>query len=94
MKWTLDYSKCTNGEEAYEKVKENITEDVIGKFKVKADISYVDADKIFEAKGKGFKLKACFHDRTVDVDLDLSLLLKPVGKKVKEILDKEMKRVI
>jgi hypothetical protein len=94
MKWSLDYNKCTDAHEAYETVKKNITAEVIGKFKVKADISYIDPEKEFQAKGKGFKLNATFGETCVDIDLDLSFLLKPVGGKIKEILDKEMKRVI
>ena len=94
MKWSIDYNKCANAEEAYEKVKENITAELISKFKVKADVGYTDSDKLFEAKGKGFALKASFGEKQVDVDLSLSMLLKPVGKKVKELLDKEMTKVV
>jgi len=94
MKWSIDYNNCANAEEAYEKVKKSITAELISKFKVKADIDYTDLDKIFEAKGKGFNLKACFGEKQVDVDLSLSMFLKPVGKKVKEVLHKEMTKVV
>ena len=94
MKWSLNYNKCMDSKQAYEKAKQSITAETIEKFKVKADVSYEDDNQQFKAKGKGFDLCANFGETKVDIELNLSFLLKPVGNKVKAILEKEFTKVI
>lgn len=92
MSVKIDYNKLTNANDAYSKAKEVITPAYIEKFQVKADVSYDDAKKKVMAKGTGFKLDLCFHDKYCDLDIDLSFLLKPLKGKIVEMLEGQIKK--
>ncbi|MCT4640874.1 MAG: polyhydroxyalkanoic acid system family protein [Bacteriovoracaceae bacterium] len=94
MKFEVPYANITSRDQAYSTVKENITEETIARFKVKADITYQDDSKVIGAKGKGFELKVEFTDDKAIANLDLSFLLKPIKGKIVEGLTKQLSRVL
>jgi hypothetical protein len=94
MDLSLPYKKCTSAQEAYLKVKNNITEDYIEKFKVKANIHYLDYRSEIEATGKGFNLRLSFKEDSCQIQMKLSLLLRPLGKQVMNSVSKELRELI
>lgn len=90
----IDYKKVSNADEAFAIVKENITPETIEKYKVKADVNYDESAKKIIAKGKGFELVMGFSDTNMNVDLDLSFLLKPLRSKILESLEKQLTRLV
>jgi hypothetical protein len=94
MSLKIDYVKMSNKDEAYTKVKEFITPDLIAKFNVKAEFDYNEADKKIKAKGKGFDFALDFQEDHVNLDLKLSLLLKPLKGKVLDALERQVNKII
>lgn len=90
----VNYEQVVNQEDAYNAAKKAITPELIDRFKVKADISYDDTNKIVKAKGKGFDLNIQFNQSDCDINLDLSFLLKPLKSKVLETIEKQVKRIV
>ena len=93
MDLTVDYKQMKTKEDAYIAVKNAITADLLARFKVSAQISYNENDKIL-ANGKGFKLTMGFSESEVGVKLDLNLLLRPLRGKILEAIEKQINRVI
>ncbi len=94
MSIEVKYDKCSNAQEAWTAVKGHITPELIEKFKVKAQIDYVEAKKQINAKGKGFELNIDLLDDRAKAEIKLSLLLKPLKGKVLEGIEKQLKRVV
>ncbi len=94
MDMTIPYKKCLSSEEAYNKVKMNLTEDYISQFKVKANIYYLDGRQTIEGTGKGFNLRLVFKDDYCEVQIKLSLLLKALESKVSNSVGKELQRYL
>lgn len=94
MDLEIPYKKCLSKEEAFVKVKENITEETIGKFKVKAQMDYNQEEGRLYASGTGFDLYAEFGKTSVELTLKLSMLLRPMKSKVLEVLKKEFQKVL
>lgn len=94
MDLELPYRQVSTPQEAFEKVKANITPKTMEKFQVKADFSYEEDKKIIHADGKGFHLVAECLEGHVSIHLKLSLILKPLKKKVLEIIEKEFSKVV
>lgn len=92
MDLSVDYEKVDNKDEAYAKVKEAITPELLEKFQVKAKLDYKD-DEIL-ASGKGFDLCMSFTESSCDIKVTLSFLLKPLKGKVLSSIEKQLKRVI
>jgi hypothetical protein len=92
--WRIDYTRHEDKMSAYHSVKTNITPEVIARFNVKADMYYDDNLPMITATGKGFTVTMKFDDSLVDLDLDLSFLLKPARGKIEEMLTKQLKRVL
>ncbi len=89
----IDYVKSGNATEALENVKTNISEEHLEKMQVKADITDNGSD-LLEAKGKGFDLTVKFYENYLDLDLNLSFMLKPFKGKIVGYLEREVKKVI
>ena len=89
----IDYVNVSTQEEALKKVKENITEEKLAKFQVSADITDNGVDKL-EASGKGFDLYVVFYENYLEVELKLSLMLRPFKSKVESYLEKEVTKVV
>ena len=90
----INYQKTASKDEAYEAVKSAVTPETIEKFKVSADLSYIDAQKKITASGKGFDLRIDFMDDGVELDLSLSFMLKPFKSKILEGLEKQLVRIV
>lgn len=90
----INYQKCASKEEAYSAVKAAITPETIEKFKVSADLEYLDGQNKINAKGKGFDLKIDFLEDSVELDLSLSFMLKPFRGKILEGLEKQLNRIV
>lgn len=94
MDLKVPYSKLSTKEEAYKEACSLITPEYIAKWKVKADISYDEANHKLKATGKGFTLELVFTDTDAQVKCDLSLMLKPFKKTVLETVEGKLKRHI
>ncbi|MDA8793489.1 hypothetical protein N9N67_09590 [Bacteriovoracaceae bacterium] len=93
MQVKVPYMNNSNKNEAYGKVKNTITPDLLAKWKVNADLSYKDNQEI-TAAGKGFTLTLIFEETEIIADLNLSFLLKPLGKKILEKIEHQIKKVV
>jgi hypothetical protein len=94
MDLKVSYYKVTTRHEAYQEARSVITPEYIAKWKVKADISYDDANTCIKAKGKGFSLELEFTEHEARVSCDLSLMLKPFKRTVLETIEGKLKRHI
>ncbi|MEC7275717.1 MAG: hypothetical protein VXV96_05295 [Bdellovibrionota bacterium] len=90
----VPYNKLSNKEDAYKEACALITPEYIEKWKIKADISYDEANTKLQAKGKGFTLDLVFTDTQAEVNCDLSFMLKPFKKSVLETIEGKLKRHI
>ena len=90
----IDYIKASSKDEAYELATAQITDEYIAKFNVKADVTYKKETGEIEAKGKGFTLTLNFNDSSVNVDLKLSFLLKPLKGKVMGTIENKIKKTV
>lgn len=90
----VQYTKVSNKDEAYEAVRSKVNDEMMKKFKVKADITYNDSVKNINAKGKGFELNLNFLEDRVESDLSLSLLLRALKSKINSELEKELTKVV
>lgn len=88
----IPYQKCQSPAQAMQAVKES-TPKTLEKFQVRADICDNGRDEIC-AKGKGFDLVATFGPSDVQVKLKLSLLLRPLQRKIEGYLQKSLERVL
>ncbi len=89
----IDYVQTSSKEQAFQTVKENITEEKMAKFQVKAKLTDNGTDLI-SASGKGFDLHLNFSDNSLKLELKLSLLLRPLKGQIEGALAKEIKKVI
>ena len=94
MSQSFSYKNVKSSKEAYKKVKAHINPELMKKFKVRAEMEYNDDDLIITANGKGFTLVVTFLDTEAEVDLNLSLMLKPLKGMVMGTLSKEIEAVI
>lgn len=90
MDLSVSYSKAAGQEEAFGLAKEQITPEYVEKFNVKADINYDESAGKMEATGKGFTLTLSFDDTKCDVNLKLSMLLRPLKKKILEKIERKL----
>ena len=94
MSLKLDYSQSRNAEEAYQRVKSNITPETIARYQVSADLQYIDEQKRILADGSGFNLSMEFFETYAEVRLDLSFLLKPLKGKILSGLERQLTRLV
>jgi len=94
MDLKVPYNKVSTRQEAYQEARTVITPEYIAKWKVKADISYDDANTSIMAKGKGFGLDLVFCDHEARVNCDLSLMLRPFKRTVLETIEGKLKKHI
>ena len=87
----IPYSKCSNSDEAFAKVKELITPEYIDKFGIKSDLTYDEAGKKIISKGKGFTLTISFLNDACECDLDLGFMLKAFAGPVMKKIENEVK---
>ena len=78
----ISYNKFQNAEIAYQKISEIITEDYIANFKLNATVDYDDKAFQIKGSGKGFDLTLSFLEEGCEVNLNLSLLLRPLKSKM------------
>lgn len=89
------FKQATDKQDAFERVKNNVRPEILNeKFKVKATIEYNQDDYQVIASGSGFDLYANFFEDYIELDLKLSLLLRPLKSKILGALEKEIKRVV
>lgn len=94
MSLKISYQNATTKEEAFNSVKNSINAETLEKFKVSADVDADDISKTIRAKGTGFKLDMVFYDDAVEIDLDLSMMLKPFKGKVLGTIESMVKKAI
>lgn len=94
MDLTIPYNNASSKEEAYSAVKKAVTKEAIEKFKVKADLDYRDAKHQIVAKGSGFELNIDFLDDKAQIKLTLSLVLRPLKKKILGSIEKQVTRIV
>lgn len=92
MDLSVNYNKATSKGEAYELAKAQITPEYVEKFNVKADIAYDETSHSMKATGKGFTLDLQFEDDRCDVSLKLSLVLRPLKKKILATIEKKLEK--
>ncbi|PIK15516.1 polyhydroxyalkanoic acid system family protein [Halobacteriovorax sp. JY17] len=92
MDLSVNYNKATSKTEAYELAKAQITPEYVDKFNVKAEIEYNEAAHSMKATGKGFTLDLQFEEDRCDVSLKLSLILKPLKKKILGTIEKKLEK--
>lgn len=92
MDASVNYVQSKDKSDAFGRAKAKITPDYVAKFQVKADIDYNEAAGIMTAKGKGFTLTLNFGDSAVAVNLDVSLLLRPLKGKIVDKIKRELER--
>jgi hypothetical protein len=90
----INYNKVQDAMAAFDTVKENITPETLEKFKVKAALDYMKEKNQIKASGTGFDLSMKFLDNHAEVDLKLSLLLRPFQDKVLGALEKQLKAIL
>ena len=78
----VPYQKVSDANEAFNLAKEVVTPEYVAEYNVKADVSFDEGSKIIAAKGKGFDLNILFGDTEAEVNIKLSLILRPVKKSV------------
>lgn len=88
----IEYQKVKNKEDAFLKVKEFITPDYLNKFQMKIDLVFDEKKKKVLASGNGFSLTIDFFDTCVEVNLELSLLLRPLKNKILEKIESQITR--
>ncbi len=94
MSLKLDYKKAKSKEEAYKKIKKEITPKLLAKYNVDADIIYDDENCSIRAKGDSFSFDLDCYDDGIRGDLSLGFLLRPFKGKVLESLEKKLKRIV
>lgn len=94
MSVKINYSKVDNPQDAYAKVKENITPETMERYKVNASFDYNDSANKIKAKGKGFELNMDFHSDHATINLELSFLLKAFKQKILDSLERQIGKVI
>jgi hypothetical protein len=92
MDLSVTYKVATNQEEAFGLAKAQITPEYVEKFNVKTDISYDEGAGNMVATGKGFTLTLSFDDNKCDVTLKLSMLLRPLKKKILETIERKLNK--
>lgn len=90
----IEFQHSQNSQEAYDKVKSMVTPELLEKYGVKADFEYQDDQKVIVGKGKGFDLKVQFTEKSLKLDLNLALLLRPFKSKVLASLERKISKVI
>lgn len=88
----INYKQVTTKDEAFQKVKAFITPEYLEKFQMKIDLSFDEVKKVAKATGNGFTLLINFFDTHCEVDLDLSLLLRPLKSKILEKIQSQIER--
>lgn len=78
MATKITYKKTNSSDEAFQKVKAFITPEYLAKFQVKVELAFDEVKKQTIATGQGFTLTMKFFDSYCDIDLELSLLLRPL----------------
>lgn len=92
MDATVNYTQAKDKADAFARAKAKITPEYVAKFQVKADIDYNEAAGVMTAKGKGFTLTLNFGQSSVDVGLDVSLLLRAFKGKIVDKIKRELER--
>ena len=92
MDLSVSYNVSSNQEEAFAIAKEQITPEYVDKFNVKAEINYDESAGKMEATGKGFTLTLEFDESKCDVNLKLSLLLRPLKKKILGTIERKLQK--
>ncbi|MBT7610960.1 MAG: hypothetical protein HN576_14455 [Bacteriovoracaceae bacterium] len=90
----INYEKAKTQTEAFDLAINQITDEYIAKFNVKADVSYNKDEGTIKAKGKGFTLILNFDDNSVTIDLKLSFLLKPLRGKLMGTIENKIRRTV
>ncbi len=88
----VKYNQAKDKDDAFARAKAKITPEYVEKFQVKADINYDEAASKMTAKGKGFTLTLDFSEASVGVNLDVSLLLRPLKGKIVDKIKRELER--
>ena len=90
----VPYANTTNKDEAFDMAMEQITEEYIAKFNVKAEVKTDKATGNITATGKGFKLALDFKEDGVEISSEFGFLLKAFKGKVIETIERKLKKYV
>lgn len=98
-KFTIDHLSAHNQEEAYNKIKEFLSNDQdIRRFDPKLQCSFDDSKKSATMKGAQFKADMAVHSSEngckVSVTVDLPLMLTPFKGKVQDTLQRKLTKYL
>jgi len=93
MSEVINYSKTSSPQDAYSAVKAKLTPEKLEKYTVK-NVNYDDLQFVISAKGTGFDVAFKFLENHVQVDLNLSLMLRPLKGKIWPPLEGQIKSVV
>ena len=92
MDLSVDYQSASPKDNAYDIAVNQITPEYVDQFGVKAEISYDRDQGLISATGKGFTLNLWFSDKACDVELKLSMMLKPLKGKILDKVERKLKK--
>lgn len=90
----IAYKKNKDAVSAFQSVKKSITPATLARFQVEAKVDYDEQALKIKAQGKGFELKFDFKDHALALDIELSLLLRPLKGKILTMLKRELESVV
>lgn len=98
-KITVDHKTSSNADQAFEQIKEFFANDQdLRKIDPNIRMSFTDASKTGKATASQFSadfaVKAVADGATVSVSIDLPFILTPLKGKVKETLEKKLKKYL
>ncbi len=94
MSVRIPYTQATSKDEAFNKIKGQVTAEYLAQFKISAEVKYDDLKKCIKAKGQGFELEMQFDDSACCFDLNLSFLLRPFKNKILDKIEGQIKNNI
>ena len=95
MELKFDYKNSSGKDEAFNKVKEYVTPELLlAKFKIRTTVDYDSSNLRVLAKGKGFTFQMSFLDGNATSTLNLSFFLKPMAPRISETLIKHLSTII
>lgn len=90
----VPYKKTKDAEDAFSKVKHNLTEEYFERFKVKGKIKADAKKKVIVASGSGFTFTLSFKEKEAQGELELSLLLRAFKAAIIPVIEKNLKALL
>ena len=89
---TLNYSQVSGPKDAFKKAKSTLDDvEKKGNIPVPVSFSYEEERGEISGKGKGFEISIHFKEQTAEVNLSLSMMLRPFRSKIILSIEKALK---